>query len=512
MTGVIGQAQGAAGNGGGAGVVVPLKKRRQRWGKLPKPDKRADLYWGVNQPELANITDGQLTRLLIDTPEFEEVLGPKLDAIDERNRTGWGNQAGRPVRWRARDLEALLVYRRVTGTSTVKRARERLSFDREAQELLELPTPLPSAPTITRYLRQHFDAQERVELYRELDRRLRKRVMELEGFDKEATKLGLDGSQHGTAYTPPIPEAINGVLTGKMANGHLPKGTPGAITAPDAGFVGKEGGPKSGQGWQFVGLFTEHGTLLSWDISPLHKGETEAAQRVFEDYETHVHPHRGQRTISVCTADGGFNSHKLRAQMQALRIIPNVHKASHSNQERTRENVERLSNNWIPFVHPARPNYAKWLTNGLGQIACSCGAGSTERIFNVSKTGALTIATKGVCQSCGTVTITAGKWRRAQNPSRVVRAFGQPADPAIGNPLHYFDPLARELGKDRFGWGESLHATLMRRFGLLKPRSFMRSGCEVETQFAIATSAISVLLLERAARRGESQRALPAAA
>lgn len=148
----------------------------------------------------------------------------------------------------------------------------------------------------------------------------------------------------------------------------------------------------------------------------------------------------------------------------------------------------------------------------LGQIGCSCGQGSTEKIFNVSASGGLTIATKGVCPACGTVTITAGKWRRAQNPSRIVRAFGQPADPAIGNPLHYFDPLARELGKDRFGWGESLHATLMRRFGLLKPRSFMRSGCEVETQFAIATSAISVLLLERAARRGGSQRALPAVA
>ena len=40
----------------------------------------------------------------------------------------------------------------------------------------------------------------------------------------------------------------------------------------------------------------------------------------------------------------------------------------------------------------------------------------------------------------------------------------------------------------------------MRRFGLLKQKSFMRSACEVETQFAIATSAISILLLERDAQ------------
>jgi hypothetical protein len=50
-----------------------------------------------------------------------------------------------------------------------------------------------------------------------------------------------------------------------------------------------------------------------------------------------------------------------------------------------------------------------------------------------------------------------------------------------------------------------------RRFGLLKDKSWSRSLTEVETEFAIAASAISVLLLERAARR-EKRSATSAAA
>lgn len=265
-----------------ANTEPPERFRRLRWGRLPKPDERADLYWGINQPELVGISDAQLTKLLMDSPEFSETIGAKLEQVDRRSLTGWGNIQGRPLRWTARQLESILVYRRITGTSTVKRARERLTSDAEALRLLELTLPLPSEATLTRHIKQHFDPEERRNLYRELDRLLRNRVINLAGFDSEATKLALDGSQHGTCFTPPIPEYKNGVKTGRTANGHLKKGMPGAITAPDAGFVGKEGGPKSGQGWQLMGLFTEHGTLLAWDISPLNKPETEAAERVFK--------------------------------------------------------------------------------------------------------------------------------------------------------------------------------------------------------------------------------------
>ncbi|MGZ5323278.1 MAG: hypothetical protein ACXWZ3_04270 [Solirubrobacterales bacterium] len=396
--------------------VTPLpKERRLRYGKLPVPDPRADLYWGVNQPELQGLTNGQLAKLLMTSADFKAVIGPKLKQIDQRSRTGWGKNQGRPIRWTSEQLEAVLVYRRVSGLSTVKRTRERLHFDREAQSILGFDQGIPSEATMTRYLTKHFDPDERAELYRELDRRLRQRVTELPDFDQETRKLGLDGSQHPTHYTPPIPEADqNGKLTGRIRNADFAKGQPGAITAPDAGLVGGDN-PKSGRGWQFVGLFSEHGTLLGWDISALNLPERAAAERVLKTYEKEILPRRGNETVSVCTADGGFSSPTLRRQMQELRIVPNIHKASHGDAERSKRHAARRSNQWIPFNHPSKPHYKNWQANLHGELRCSCGQGATERIFNVGPTGNLGIATRGSCTTCGKVTITAGKWRRARD-------------------------------------------------------------------------------------------------
>ena len=328
--------------------------------------------------------------------------------------------------------------------------------------------------------------------------------MRLPGFDLEARVLGMDGSQHGTRFTAPIPErGKNGKPTGRLINGDIPAGEPGAITAPDAGFVGGNHA-KSGRGWQFVGLFTEHGTLLGWDISPLHESEREAAARVLEDYRAEVLPARDPEQFSVCTADGGFSSPALRSQLQELRIVPNIHKASHGTQASAERQQRKLDGLWAPFVHPHKPHYGYWFANGHAEIRCACGRGQTERVFQVGKKQRLTIATKGKCQRCGNVTITSGKWRRAKNPTHYVRvksSDAKAADPAIGNSLTFHDPISRKYGCGRFGWGESVHATIERRFGLLRQASRNRSILEVETEFAITGSVISVLLLERQAQR-----------
>jgi hypothetical protein len=483
----------------GPQVASIERKRRVRFGPLPKPDPRADLYWGVSQPELAGVNDGKLAHLILTSPEFEVVFGAKLDAIDGRNKTMRAT-AGRPARWSARQMEALLIYRRVSGLTTVKRTRERLLTDTEAQLLLGLGGSIPSAPTITRHLTKWFDKGERRDLYLELDKKLRQRVFQLEGFDDESRKLAIDGSQHGTHFTPPLPEVdANKKLTGRIRNAKIPAGGRGAITAPDAGIVGGSG-PKSGRGWQFVGLFSEHGTLLGWDISALNLAEYDAAERVLSSYASEALPHRDPKTISVLTADGGFNSAKLRRQLQDLRIAPNIHKASHGDSERSEENVARLNGRWEPFAHPSKRHYRNWGANGHSEISCQCGAGTTERVYQIGKAGGLSIATRGNCDSCGNVTITSGKWRRSRNPNKYVLALDGGDDPSVGNSLTFNDPMAREYGQDRFGWNESIHATLMRRFGLLK-QSWMRSKTEVETEFAIAASGISVLLLERARRK-----------
>jgi hypothetical protein len=78
--------------------------------------------------------------------------------------------------------------------------------------------------------------------------------------------------------------------------------------------------------------------------------------------------------------------------------------------------------------------------------------------------------------------------------------------------LTFNDPLAKTYGQGRFGWGESFHATLRRRFGLLKDKSWMRDITEVKTEFAIAASAINLLLLERASRQNNPAAISPSGA
>jgi hypothetical protein len=485
-------------------VITP--ERRLRHGRLPVPAERADLYWSCKQPELKGVTDGDLTVLIIETPEFQDVVMPKLEAIDRRNRTARGTSLGEPARWSALQLESVFLFRRVAGMETVKRAWEHLKGEPRTRLLLGLGEEMPSRPTLTRYISKHFDKTERAELYLELDRRLRQRVIQLPGFDAEARIIGMDGSQHGTHFTPPISRVNEkGKTTGEFVNASKAKGEPGAITAPDAGYVGGHHA-KSGQGWQMLGLFTEHGTLLAWDISALHESEKPAAERVLATYESEVLPQRQDETISVCTADGGFNSYKIRQQLQDLRIVPNIHKASHKAvpglPDDVAENAAKLNKTIRPFKHPRKPHYSNWLANGHGEIECLCGHGSTKRLFEITKGKKLSIGVKGQCSTCGNVRILAGKWQLNKKTGENVRCYqGDTPDPTIGNPLTFNDKLSAAYGQDRFGWGESVHATLRRRFGLLKDKSWMRDITEVRTEFAIAASAISVLLLERHARQ-----------
>jgi hypothetical protein len=491
-------------------LVKAIKKRRKTWGKLPVPSSRADLYWGTKQPELAKITDGQLTALLLSTPEFEQVIGKTLNRIDQRNRTiGNKKTMGRPARWSAWQLESVLLYRRIAGLENVKRTLLTLTADFEGRQLLDLGERLPSAPTITRYVRQHFDQGERVALYRELDRQLRERIVQLPGFNEEARIMGMDGSQHGTRYTAPIPEVDSeGERTGRIVNAEKQPGEAGAITAPTAGYVGGHH-PKSGRGWQMLGLFTEHGTPVAWDISPLNEAEVDAAKRVLLSYASEIKEHRDPETLSVCTADAGFSSNVLREQLQALNVVPNIHRASHKKdylqQDEETENASKRNRKWRPFRHPSKTHYENWGANGHGEISCSCGEGVPKREFPARKTGGAVPVTKGHCPTCGDVTITSGQWKLSTNKKTLVRCYrGDTPDPLIGNSLTFNDPLSREYGQDRYGFGESVHATIERRFGLLKDQSWMRDMTEVEIEFAIAMSAISVLLLERDAQRQAS--------
>jgi hypothetical protein len=469
---------------------TPERKRRLKWGALPEPVSEASLGWGKQREELKGLTPAQLVRLILDAPEFEAVMGARLDAIDTRNQ----GKRSRPIRWQARQLESFLLYRRVSGLTTIKRARERLTFDRAGRLLLGFGEELPSQATISRYLDKHFEEIERAAMLQELERQLRLRVTDLESFEDEAAILGMDGSKVEIRYRPPVPGSP------EQETKH------GKVTAPDAGWVGKTGGSKAGRGYQLVAVWTQHGTPLGWDISPLHHGERAAAERVLDDYAKNVLAKRDPAKLSVLTADGGFNSNQLRRQLQDLRIVPNIHRASHGDKESSIANAKKKTRQRDSLYDPLKPAYANWSANGHGELICACGEGGVERQIRVTN-GKLSIASVGRCSNCGSVRITAGRWRRAQNRGEAgvnewVRTLpGDEGKFYFGNPLTFNDPLAKEYGQDRFGWGESFHSTLASRFGLLRGRAWFRRKTQVETEFAIAFSAIHALTLERARRQ-----------
>ncbi|MBN8868736.1 MAG: hypothetical protein J0H66_02535 [Solirubrobacterales bacterium] len=465
----------------------PEHKRRARFGKqLPKPAERATLRWGLDETPIQRIRDARLVQLLMADHDFQATVGSYIDNVDRRNQTARGRTLGRKATWTAMQLETILLYRRLSGKSTIKRALIELRADPGERAILGLPDVLPSEPTISRYLTNHSDPDARETAYLELDRRLRDRVTDLPNFDEEARILAMDGSSHETHYAPP-----------PSTQKHAEK-FKGKITAVDGGYLG---GRKAGKGWQLITMVTERGTPVAWSLTDLNKGEKPVGAAVVESYAEHVLPKRNQQTLTVCSCDGGFQSPRVHRAMIDARIVPNIHKGSHADSTTSKNSNKKKERNWTAFYNPNEPHYSNWAINGLEEITCNCGDGRTERYFEISPTGKLTIGTKGSCKNCGAISIMVGKWRRAQNPKRASYMTAQDqarytAAPTIGNPLHFHDPVAHEYGLDRFGWNESFHAVLQKRFDLLG-KSWMRSAQEARTEFAVAFSAISILLLER---------------
>lgn len=127
--------------------------------------------------------------------------------------------------------------------TTIKRTRERLAFDRAGRLLLGFGEELPSQATFSRYLDKHFEEAERAAMFQELERQLRLRVTDLESFEDGAAILGMDGSKVEIRYRPPIPGKTAPVDSDANATESERRQQ---VTAPDAGWVGKDGGPKAG--------------------------------------------------------------------------------------------------------------------------------------------------------------------------------------------------------------------------------------------------------------------------
>ena len=478
-------------------------KSRLRWSSsLPKPGS-GDVPYAKSRPELKGFSEAQIARHILDSKAWKEIVKPILAQLDkERARPG----KEKPL-YTSEELESVLLYQRVSGLGSYKRARNALAGDRgEARQLLgfdkarnrgrrvvKLFDGVPSEATVSRH-RARFGERRRLEAYLALEQRLLQEHLALPELQEEARIMNLDGTKIQTHYTAPIIDP----KTGRSVND-------AKVTAPEAGYVPHSAGAdKSGHGWNLVSITSMTGIPLAWKVVPLNASEMDVAiELVRDEFATRVKPHLQADKLSVLSADGAFAKQELRAELRQLGIVENIHLVSHGDAPESRENAAKNQAKRIRIQ-----GYKTWFTNGHRELICACGAGTTIKRLSLDRNGKAVVRTEGSCKKCGSITITSGDWRRAQNPDNWVRLNPQnPSDKPdllMGNPLTFNDRIAAEYGRRRFGHHEGFHGALVSRFGLIKDKRWFRRLDEAKIATAMTFCVMHVVALEQRRRRAEA--------
>ena len=249
-------------------------------------------------------------------------------------------------------------------------------------------------------------------------------------------------------------------------------------------------------------------------VTPLLKaGHTEAqtAVKLFRDkWRRQVAPYLDPE-VGVLTADAAYATPNLRREVRELGYVENIHRVSHADRPTSVANAEKHDRKVFQIQ-----GYPKWRANGHREIYCVCGGSKLARRVARDRHGRAVIRTEGSCRNCGSITITAGKWRSTQNPNRYSRVLpGQEdeADLLFGNPFTFNDPLSLKNGSARFGHNEDFRGQLVTRFGLLKGKSWRRRREQAELDFLTPSPACTPWRWSSAGeRRARSRRSPPSAA
>lgn len=481
-------------------------RQRLRYGPLPKPADVVEVPYGQQRPELKGLSCGELTMIVAETQAFKDEIGDVCAKLDKARQ---GRRGPAPA-YTALECELVLLYQRVCGLRSYREARDRLAGDRahDARRLFRLDQPrplpgkrvrtltdgIPSEATVSRH-RKRFGERRRRGAYERLAQRLiREHLIEFPEMREEARIVGIDGSKIATHYTCPRYDKH-----GKLLNADR-------VTCHDGGYVpDSAGAEKSGQGYNLISMSTMTGLPLSWGVTRLSDAESQAAEATIDHFQRDVRPHLDHSQLNVLLGDAAFHSHAFRRASHQAGFVEVIHRVSHSDRERTRRNAERHTK--MRFEIDGYPN---WQANGHSEIFCKCGRGQTSKVLGLNR-GRAVVRTEGRCSTCGTISVTAGRWRKAKNPNRFVRVLPGEQDRidwAFGNPLTYHDQLASIYGRQRFAHGEGFHGHLVSRFQLLKGKRWFRRIDQPRTDTAIVFSVIHALAIEQrrrvAAARSES--------
>ena len=315
---------------------------------------------------------------------------------------------------------------------------------------------------------------------------------------EECRLLYADGSKLETHATPPkyTGTGKNRKLKNKWRKNREGKTVRG-YTAPDAGWVppGRASSPDhAGAGWNIVFLTSSRGTVLGHRNIPLHHSESGAlADLAVELRETL--DLLDTREARVLTADGAFHAQPTRQRLREAGIVENIHLSSHGTHASAKRSVAARDEAEIPIE-----GY-EWHTDGHRELACNCGKGKTARVIELDRNGKTIVRTKGECRKCGSITLTSGWWRRAQNPDRWVKCLSNDRDKAsweVGNPLTYHDKQAEEYGVPRYNSQEGLFGSqFSQRFKLLRGKRWFYRQSQVDLEVAAVVTITHALSLER---------------
>lgn len=242
---------------------------------------------------------------------------------------------------------------------------------------------------------------------------------------------------------------------------------------------------KDGHGFAFHGGITSTGLPILARLTPINTAEAVTmAEMLREDWRQRIRPHLTltDDAFGVMAFDAAYSGPKVRVEVHGAGYVPNCHPVSHADRERSTDNARRHDK--MGLAIEGKPN---WHANGHREVFCKHGTQATKKNFRRKVSGAAVCGVEGDCDlGCGHIQITAGEWRRAQNPTRFVKLMPGEEDRAdwrMGNPLTFHDPVSATYGSARFGHNEGFHGQMVTRFGLLKEKAWYRDRREAERDF-----------------------------
>jgi hypothetical protein len=449
--------------------------------------------------EWQGVSLGAKTKVVLDSQAWQDVMVPALAQLDAER-----SPKGPAPAYASEELERAVLFQRLAGVSTYGKARLLLASDRhqETREALGFDKPrkrygrgvtlvrsldgVPSEATVWRH-EQRWGLERHIAAYETLFQQLLQEHLKDPEFREEARVLNLDGSAIRSHYTSF--ERLNR-KTGEVKPPTLEGG----------GFMARDetNSGKDGHGFGIQTITTSTGLPVAYRLDAIQTYEGKVALALLrEEWRENVRPHLGDQ-LAILSADSAFKAGEIRAELRELGIVENCHSVSHADRKVSKANAEKHD----AMVFEIQ-GYPDWRANGHRELYCVCGQGKVVPRISRDKKGRAVVRIEGDCERCGTITVSSGKWRVAQNPRRFTRCLPgeeQEADWLFGNPLTFNNERAIAFGRARFGHHEGFHGHLVTRFGLLKGKAWYRRREQAQLDFLMVFASMHALAIEQRKR------------